>query len=228
MSTAGSRGGAEVSHAASLAARREDYQQNGLRRIDLADDPYTQFSSWFDVWLATEPYDANAVVLATADAAARPSARYVLLKALSQKGFVFYSDRTSRKGAELAANPVAALCFGWLDLARQVRVEGPVSDVTVEESDTYFASRPRGSQLGAWTSRQSRLVSSRAELDERLAEVTEQFGDGDVPRPPYWGGYRLEPDVVEFWQGRTDRLHDRFRYTRDPDAAGWRIERLSP
>jgi pyridoxamine 5'-phosphate oxidase len=210
-----------------LAARRENYQRTGLRRADLADDPVTQFEQWFDTWLSTEPYDGNAVVLATADPAGRPSARYVLLKGVSSDGFVFYTDRLSRKGEELTANAVAALCFGWLDLNRQVRVEGPVAEVSAEESDAYFASRPRGSQLGAWASEQSRVLADRQELEDRLAEVTRRFGDGDVPRPPNWGGYRLRPDAVEFWQGRTDRLHDRFRYCRD-EAAGWRIERLSP
>ena len=212
-----------------LAGLREDYRQNGLDLADVDPDPFIQFRSWFDVWAATEPYDANAMVLATADAAGRPAARYVLLKGVSDDGFVFYTNRRSRKGDDLASNPHAALCFGWLDLARQVRVEGSVSEVDDTESDAYFAMRPRGSQLGASVSEQSAVIANRVVLEAGLAEVTEQFEGREVTRPPHWGGYRLHPDMIEFWQGRANRLHDRLRYTRNPsDPTGWRIDRLAP
>jgi len=212
-----------------LADVREDYQQRGLRRADLAGDPFIQFQAWFDAWAATDPYDASAVVLATVDADGRPSARYVLLKGLVDAGFVFFTNLASRKGSELAANPSAALCFGWLTVERQVRVEGSVSQVTDEEADAYFARRPRGSQLGAWASDQSAPVAGRSALEARLDEATQRFADGDVPRPPHWGGYRLTPSTVEFWQGRANRLHDRFIYTRHhAEPTGWRIARLSP
>lgn len=212
-----------------LAGLREDYRSRGLDRSDLDPDPFVQFGRWFDVWAATGAYDANAMVLATVDATGRPSARYVLLKGVSDGGFVFYTNRASRKGLDLAANPLAALCFGWLDLNRQVRVEGQVSPVADAESDAYFASRPRGSQLGAWVSQQSAVIADRAVLEDGLAEVTSQSEGRDVPRPPHWGGYRLDPDLIEVWQGRTNRLHDRLRYTRDASVAtGWRIERLAP
>jgi len=221
---------AETDQAArDLAGLREDYRQNGLDRPDVDPDPFVQFRNWFDVWSATDAYDANAMVLATADATGRPSARYVLLKGVSDGGFVFYTNRRSRKGADLLSNQQAALCFGWLDLARQVRVEGGVSEVDDAESDAYFASRPRGSQLGASISEQSSVIADRVVLESGLAEVTERFEGREVTRPPHWGGYRLRPDVIEFWQGRANRLHDRLRYTRDPsDLTGWRIDRLAP
>lgn len=170
------------------------------------------------------------MVLATATPAGVPSARVVLLKAYDEGGFVFYTNYDSRKAAELAGNPRAALLFPWHDLERQVRVEGVVGRTSAAESELYFSSRPRGSQLGAWASPQSAVLSSRAELAERLAEVTDRFGvdeDADrVPLPDFWGGYRLRPDVVEFWQGRSDRLHDRLRYRHRP--SGWRRDRLAP
>ena len=212
-----------------LAGLREDYQQHGLDRPDVDPDPLVQFDTWLDVWIATGAYDASAMVLATVDATGGPSARYVLLKGVSYDGFVFFTNRSSNKGAHLAANPRGALCFGWLDLNRQVRVEGPVSEIPDEESDSYFASRPRGSQLGAWISEQSSVIADRALLERASAEVTTRFDGREVTRPPQWGGYRLTPDVIEFWQGRTNRLHDRLRYTRDPaEPTGWRIDRLAP
>jgi pyridoxamine 5'-phosphate oxidase len=220
----------EIDRAAKdLAGLREDYRENGFDRSQIDPDPFVQFGRWFDVWAATGAYDANAMVLATVDPAGRPSARYVLLKGLSDDGFVFYTNRTSHKAVDLDANPAAALCFGWLDLNRQVRVEGRVTQVDDAESDAYFASRPRGSQLGAWVSQQSAVIADRSVLESGLAQVTERFDGRDVPRPPRWGGYRVIPDVIEFWQGRTNRLHDRLRYTRDPDEpTGWRIDRLAP
>ncbi|MCU1455471.1 MAG: pdxH [Acidimicrobiales bacterium] len=212
-----------------LPTMRTAYEHGVLRRADLAADPIDQFGTWFDQWTATAPFDAAAVVLATADAVGRPSARYVLCRGVDARGFVFYTNETSRKAEELATNPHAALCFGWLEQARQVRVEGRVAPVSDAEADAYWVSRPRGSQLGAWASDQSEVLAGRDDLERQLAEATARFDGGDVPRPAHWGGYRVEHDAVEFWQGRADRLHDRFRYTRDEiEPAAWRIDRLAP
>jgi len=209
---------------------RQAYLTSGLLEEDLADDPMTQFDAWFCAAVQAGVGEPNAMVLATATPAGVPSARVVLLKAYDEGGFVFYTNYDSRKAAELAGNPRAALLFPWHDLERQVRVEGVVGRTSAAESELYFSSRPRGSQLGAWASPQSAVLSSRAELAERLAEVTDRFGvdeDADrVPLPDFWGGYRLRPDVVEFWQGRSDRLHDRLRYRHRP--SGWRRDRLAP
>ena len=209
---------------------RQTYLTSGLLEEDLADDPMTQFDAWFCAAVQAGVGEPNAMVLATATPAGVPSARVVLLKAYDEGGFVFYTNYDSRKAAELAGNPRAALLFPWHDLERQVRVEGVVGRTSTAESELYFSSRPRGSQLGAWASPQSAVLSSRAELAERLAEVTDRFGvdeDADpVPLPDFWGGYRLRPDVVEFWQGRSDRLHDRLRYRHRP--SGWRRDRLAP
>ena len=210
-----------------LSALREEYQRVGLDRGDLLGDPLAQFEAWFDAWLATEPVDANAMVLATADQRGRPSARYVLLKGIEQNDFIFFTNYESRKGRDLAANPFASLCFGWLSLARQVRVEGRVEILDAAASDQYFASRPRGSQLGAWASTQSEVVPDRNVLDQRLTQLDHAHQGHDIPRPECWGGYRLVPEAIEFWQGRTNRLHDRFRYRRAV-GGGWLVERLSP
>jgi len=198
-----------------------------LRRADLASAPLEQFRLWFAE--ASEALDVpEAVALATATPDAAPSARMVLLKRFDERGLVFYSHYTSRKGRELESNPQAALLFHWAPLGRQVRVEGKVERVSQAESDAYFATRPRDAQVGALASRQSDSLGSRAELYERLAELEEDLAGGAVSRPPTWGGFLLVPGAWEFWQHRDSRLHDRFRYEREPSGAAWRIERLFP
>lgn len=209
-----------------LGALREEYRRAGLDVDELDPDPFRQFLLWFDAVVAAGLHEPNAMTLATADAAGRPSARMVLLKGVEAGAFVFFTNYESRKGAELAANPNAALVFPWHPLARQVTVAGPVERLPAADSDAYFASRPRGSQLGAWASQQSRPVPDRATLDRRYAEAEARWGDGPVPRPPHWGGFRLVPSALEFWQGRPNRLHDRFRY--ECTDAGWVVSRLSP
>ncbi len=197
-----------------------------LRRADLASDPLEQFRRWFaEAGAAVEVPEAMA--LATATPGGAPSLRMVLLKGFDERGLVFYSHYTSRKGRELEANPQAALLFHWSPLGRQVRVEGSVEPVSAEESDAYFATRPRDAQLGALASRQSEPMGSRSELDERLAELEDDFAGDSVTRPGTWGGFLLVPAAWEFWQHRASRLHDRFRYEREP-SGGWRIDRLFP
>ncbi len=197
-----------------------------LRRADLAPDPLEQFQRWFAE--ASEALEVpQAMALATATPGGAPSVRTVLLKGFDDRGLVFYSHRTSRKGLELGANPQAALLFHWSPLGRQVRIEGRVEHVSAEESDAYFATRPRDAQLGALASRQSEPLGSRAELDERLAELARELGEEPVTRPPTWGGFRLVPAAWEFWQHRASRLHDRFHYERERSDE-WRIERLFP
>jgi pyridoxamine 5'-phosphate oxidase len=196
-----------------------------LRRADLAQDPILQFERWFAEAAESAPL-AEAMTLATVDAEGNPDARMVLLKGVDARGFRFFSNYESAKAGQLAAQPRAALILYWRELDRQVRMRGSVERLSQDESDEYFAGRPRESQLGAWASPQSRPVESREALDAELAAVERRFADGPVSRPPAWGGYLLEPRAIEFWQGRVGRLHDRFRYTR-ADAA-WRIERLGP
>lgn len=214
-----------------LSTLRESYQRAGLRRAALADDPIEQFEHWWDEWRASDPYDAAACVLATADASGQPSARFVLCRGFDADGFVVYTNQASRKAGDLEANPRASLVFGWLELARQVRIEGPVTLVDDATADEYWASRPRGSQIGAWASAQSEPVADRAELDRQQHAVEDRFGTeaaaGPIPRPPHWGGYRVAIERIEFWQGQPDRLHDRFEYARTVDGA-WAITRLSP
>jgi pyridoxamine 5'-phosphate oxidase len=197
-----------------------------LRRASLASDPLEQFRRWF-AEAGTAVDVPEAVVLATATPEGVPSARMVLLKGFEERGLVFFSHYTSRKGLELEANPQAALLFHWSPLGRQVRVEGGVERLPAEESDAYFATRPRGAQLGAAASRQSEPLGSRAELYGRLAELEGELGDRAVPRPPTWGGYLVVPDAWEFWQHRESRLHDRFRYVRNR-VGGWSVSRLFP
>lgn len=205
---------------------RRDFESTGLRRSHLQDDPLKQFETWFNDARQAGIEDVNACSLATADGTGAPGLRTVLLKGFDASGFVFYSNYQSRKARELSGNPRAALLFPWLPLNRQVTVEGTVSRVSREESERYFHSRPRSSQIGAWVSHQSEAIGSRAELEQRLEELQQRFAQGDVPLPEFWGGYRLVPERVEFWQGRPSRLHDRFSYQRDGD--NWAIQRLQP
>ena len=209
-----------------LASLRRSYARASLAEGDVAADPIAQFVAWFDDAQAAELREPNAMTLATETPDGAPSARIVLLKGVDARGFVFYTDYRSRKGEELAANPRAALVFHWAELERQVRVTGTVARVSREESEAYYRTRPVDSRIGAWASHQSRPIAGRAELEAREAELARRYADGDVPLPPHWGGYRLAPQTVEFWQGRPSRLHDRLRYVRE--EGGWRVERLAP
>jgi pyridoxamine 5'-phosphate oxidase len=206
---------------------RREYAREGLSEGDLAADPVAQFRVWLEQAEAAQPEEFTAMVLATADGDGRPSARVVLLKGFDERGFVFYTHYESRKGRELAANPRAALVFYWAALERQVRIEGTVERTSREESRRYFDSRPRGSRLGALVSPQSRPLAGREELERQVSEAAARIGDGDIPLPDDWGGFRVRPESVEFWQGRPSRLHDRLRYVREA-GGGWRIERLAP
>lgn len=234
----------------SIADLRREYNLTGLRRKDLDLDPILQFKRWFEqaqgarasgrlrkffvrlykrllLMSGAELIDLNAMTLATADQQGRPSARVVLLKGVDQRGFVFYTNYASRKAQELTENPRAALVFYWSDQERQVCVKGEISKLSPEESDAYFKTRPRGSQLGAWASKQSAVIRDRVALEEQWRQMEARFPGEAIPRPDFWGGYLLRPVRIEFWQGRANRLHDRFCYTRQPDQS-WVIERLSP
>lgn len=206
---------------------RYDHAAGGLHRRDLDPDPIKQFGNWFTAAIELGIRDVNAMSLATAATDAKPSVRIVLLKGFDRDGFVFFTNYESEKGKQLDANPSAALGFYWIEMDRQIRISGDVEKTSREESERYFHSRPLASQLGAWASRQSEVIDARRILDARMAEMTERFADKPVPLPPHWGGYRLIPQTIEFWQGRANRLHDRFRYTRQPDGA-WQIDRLAP
>ena len=234
----------------SIAELRREYSLAGLRRKDLEADPIVQFKIWFEQATGArasgrlrkllvntykslllikreEVVDLNAMTLATADKEGRPSVRVVLLKGIDERGFIFYTNYNSHKGLDLADNPRAALGFYWAHLERQVCIEGQVSQVSATESDAYFQSRPRGSRIAAWASNQSSVIRDRAELEEKWARVEREYAGKEVPRPPYWGGYVLNPLRFEFWQGRPNRLHDRFRYSRG-SSGSWAIERISP
>ncbi len=210
----------------SIARLRKEYTRAGLRESEIHRDPIEQFRRWFEEVQAANLHEPNAMIVATATAGGKPSARTVLLKGFDDRGFVFYTNYEGGKARDLLENPRAALLFYWGELERQVRIEGRAERIAAEESDAYFASRPRGSQLGAWASEQSRPVADRAALEARLREVERRFGEGEVPRPPFWGGYRVKPEIIEFWQGRENRLHDRLLYRRE--NGGWEIERLQP
>jgi pyridoxamine 5'-phosphate oxidase len=210
----------------SVADLRREYALARLDEKDVSRDPIAEFARWFAEAQAAEVEEPNAMVLATATPDGSPSARVVLLKGFDERGFVFFTDYRSRKGAELEANPRAALVLHWSELERQVRITGDVTRTSAEESEAYYRSRPLGSRLGAWVSHQSQAIPSRDVLEEGLREVEGRFAGGDVPLPPYWGGYRVKPGTIEFWQGRPNRLHDRIRYEREGDR--WKIERLAP
>jgi len=205
---------------------RVDYKRAALSERDAASDPIELFTRWFDEAVAAAIPEPNAMTLATVDAAGRPAARIVLMKGVDARGLVFHTNYDSRKGRDLAANPRAVLLFFWVELERQVRIDGTAERVSAEDSDAYFAARPRGSQISAWASPQSAPVADRAWLEATFAECEARFASGAVPRPPNWGGMRVVPDRFEFWQGRTSRLHDRLVWSRQGDR--WTIERLAP
>jgi pyridoxamine 5'-phosphate oxidase len=211
-----------------LTHLREEYVHAGLAEGDLAADPIDQFRTWFAAWQEVAVGDANAMVATTATLDGRPSVRTVLLRAVDDRGFVFYTNHDSRKGHEIAANPRVALLFPWHPLGRQVIVEGTAAPVDAATSDAYWTSRPRGSQLAAIASPQSQPIADRAALDRRFDELENRYQGEAVPRPEHWGGYRVTPERVEFWQGRERRMHDRLVYRRDEAAQGWRVERLAP
>jgi pyridoxamine 5'-phosphate oxidase len=211
----------------SLAEHRKDYSLAGLLEKDLARDPFRQFEKWFQEAEGAKVIEPNAMTVATATKDGRPSARTALLKGVDGRGFVFFTNYESRKGRELATNPHATLVFPWLALERQVIVEGTVTKASREESEAYFHSRPHASQLSAWVSQQSSIVANRAVLEDGYKAVERKYAGQTVPIPPHWGGFRLSPERVEFWQGRRSRLHDRLRYVREKDGS-WSVERLSP
>ncbi|PRB84511.1 pyridoxamine 5'-phosphate oxidase [Pseudomonas sp. MYb185] len=210
----------------SIADMRRNYTRDGLLESQAPDDPFALFGTWFSQAVEVESTEPNAMMLASVDAEGQPHLRTLLLKGFDPRGFVFFTNYQSAKGEQLLAHPLAAMTFWWPDLERQVRIEGRVEQVSDEESDVYYHSRPLGSRLGAWTSPQSQVISGREALEQRLAAVEAQYADSAPPRPPYWGGFRVVPQVIEFWQGRPSRLHDRLRYRLDNGQ--WLRERLAP
>lgn len=205
---------------------RDQAMNRGLSREDLEPNPFTQFQRWLEDAIATKLPEPNGMTLATVDDQGQPSARTVLLKLYDEKGFVFFTNYESRKSRQIDANPRVALLFPWVALARQVHIMGTAERLPAAESLKYFLTRPRGSRIGAWASPQSQVISSRSLLEAKIAEVRQRFGDGEIPLPHFWGGYRVLPDEIEFWQGRESRLHDRFRYVKA--GVSWEIERLAP
>ena len=209
-----------------LAGMRRDFSSRTLDESSIENDPFEQFAFWLKEALASQIIDANAMALATVDAECRPSSRIVLLKGFDAGGFTFFTNYESRKGRDLAENPNAVLHFFWAELERQVIISGTAAKIPREESEEYFASRPLESRIGAWASHQSSRLENRRQLEDRVQELSERFADGNVPLPPYWGGYRIKPDRFEFWQGRASRLHDRICYELSDN--GWEIYRVSP
>lgn len=210
-----------------IADLRQDYTLQGLRETDVNSNPFVQFKEWFDQALSADILEPNAMMVATTTTQGKPSARMVLLKDFDERGFVFYTNYNSQKAQELAENPQAALVFWWAELQRQVRICGWVEKISEEESDKYFYSRPFSSRLGAWASNQSEIIENREVLEQQLEELQKEYYNKDVPRPPHWGGIRVIPAEIEFWQGRSSRLHDRLVYRKVEDG-NWKIERLSP
>jgi pyridoxamine 5'-phosphate oxidase len=210
----------------SVDAIRKTYMVGALNETDVLPDPIAQFKVWLDEAINAEMLEPTAMTLATADKSGKPSARTVLLKSFDARGFVFYSNYESHKAKNLAENPQAALLFFWDKLERQVRIEGSIQKVSRDKSEAYFKSRPHGSQLGAWVSKQSEVIENREVLEQKMLELETKFTEGNVPLPEFWGGYVLTPESIEFWQGRPSRLHDRLKYSKVSE--GWKIERLSP
>ena len=210
----------------SISSIRKDYQLQSLSESDVKQDPIEQFGKWWDEAIASSIDEVNAMTLSTVTAEGKPSARIVLLKGFDERGFVFFTNYESNKGAQLTANPFASLVFFWKELERQVRIEGICEKVSEQESDDYFHSRPIGSQLGACASPQSRVIESRRVIENNLEKLQDQYRDMEIPRPAHWGGYRVVPEAIEFWQGRSSRLHDRIKYTNENQS--WKIVRLAP